>query len=827
MLNWFLRKRKPAAAATAPVAAPEAPARDAKAAAASAAQSHASWAARLDAARGDDAALLEVARSAPQLELKLAAADAIAGEAALRQAEREFRSHDRKVHQRLRLRLAAAVARREAQAKADALIVAAEALLDTTPIAANRLAALDRDWAASAASLAEPDRHAAFAALRGRLDAALAEQDAQERAAQWSRAAASALDDLQRALEGADERAVAPCMAVLRERLEACPPVASAQALAASLQDALGAARQMLDERAEATRRAAEEPLPAPPPPSLPAKASAAPKVARSEWRPRVEALLQQAEAALDEGSSGGLNRHLQDIDATLTELPSGTALPAPLRARLQALHAERQRLRGWQQWGGAVARESLVDAAEKLAHETAAAQAGLPAAKLNLKAHGDAIRALRARWKELDRSGAAAAQTLWQRFDAALTLAHAPLAEQQAKLVAARAENLAAREALLSELGAAASHAATPREALQALDAFQRAWRQLGPVAHTVPAAMAAALRERHDAALALIEAPLAEARAGAQREREVLVAQAEALAAQEAHDATAQVRDLQAQWQQRARALPLTRAVETALWARFRQATDAVFARREAAQQARDAQAAAGLAARETLLARIEALAQDASAAADDLARALAQIEREWQALFTPLPRAVAEGLEARWRDAHAAALRSAEARRLERWQAHCDALLERLALCEQREDGGDAGVDEADLARRWQAASSMPAAWQRAFDLRWSGAQDVADDADKAADRALLELEDGLGIPPAPAQVEARRDLKLRALKDALEGRAATRGASEAAANTARLTGLLARRGLDAAQRARLRALVDAARRGAPGRFALDGG
>ncbi|MBK6862949.1 MAG: DUF349 domain-containing protein [Ideonella sp.] len=786
-------------------------------------QLQAQWAARLEAAQGDDAALLELARAAPQIELKLAAVDAMAGEAALRQAEREFRSHDRKVHQRLRQRLTAAVARREAQANADALIAAAEALLDTTPIAANRLAALDKDWGAIAESLAEADRRAAFATLRGRLDAALAEQDAQERAAQWSRAASSAVADLQLALDGADERAIALRMAALRERLDACPPAAAAQALAASLKDALTAAQQTVDERVEAARRAAEAPPPEPPPPAPPrAEATAASRLARSEWLPRIESLLQQAETAVDEGSSSGLNRHLQDVDSALAELPPATALPAPLRARLQALHAERQRLRGWQQWGGAVAREGLVDAAERLAGETAAAQSGPPAPKLNFKAHGDAIRQLRARWKELDRSGAAAAQTLWQRFDAALTLAHAPLAEQQAKLEAARAENLAARDSLLAELDAAASRAATPRETLLALDNFQRAWRQLGPIAHTVPAAAAVGLRERHDAMLARIEAPLAEARASAQHEREALVARAEALAAQEEFDATAQVRDLQAQWQQHARALPLPRSVESSLWARFRQATDAVFARREAAQQARDAQATAGLAAREALLGRIDALAQDASMAPADLTHALAQIEREWQALYTPLPRPVAEGLEARYRGAHATALESAGTRRLERLRAQCDALLERLALCEMREDGGDA----TDLAQRWHVVAPAPAAWQRVLDLRWSGGQGVPDDAE-AAGRALLELEDALGVPPAPAQAEARRGLKLRAMKDALEGRAAARAGNEAAANTARLADLLARRGLDAVQRARLRTLVDAAMRGAPGKFALDGG
>jgi len=73
----------------------------------------------------------------------------------------------------------------------------------------------------------------------------------------------------------------------------------------------------------------------------------------------------------------------------------------------------------------------------------------------------------------------------------------------------AARDDNLAAREALLGELEEAAQRAATHRDTLQALEDFQRAWRKLGPVQHTVPAAAAGAVQQRQAETVARIEAP------------------------------------------------------------------------------------------------------------------------------------------------------------------------------------------------------------------------------------------------------------------------------------------------------------------------------
>ena len=813
MLNWLLRrKRDRAIPAATPAAAPAAPrpAIDPDLPA---------WEQRLRAAAGDDAALLELARQAPLLAIKQAAVEALSGETALRQAEREFRTHDRKVHQRARQRLAAAVALREARARADALIEAARSLLDVRPVAANRLAALDRDWQALAAPLLDLAQRDAFAQCRERLDAALqSEADAQaaaRRAAAWQAEA----DELQAALASMVASAELPLLESALARadstLAARPPAAGDPA---GLQAAASAARAAL-------AAAAETPEPPPAPPLAPAPAPAPATTARvavvdrtppADALAAIEALLLRAEEALTEGRTGALQQPLQAIDDALAAWPRGAAMPEPMRARWQLLQAEWHRLKGWRQWGGAVAREALVDEAEALARQTAAAQAEPPTAKLNLKDHGEAIRRLRARWKELDRSGAAAGPTLWQRFDGALTLAHAPVAAQQAALKAAREDNLAAREALIIELDAAAARAASPRETLQALEVFRQAWRKLGPPEHTVPAASLGGLQQRVEASLARAEAPLLEARAAAARDREALVAQAEALAAQDARDAAPRLRELQALWQQQARTLPLARPVEAALWSRFRQATDAVFARREAALQARVAEAAAAVAAREALLGRLAALAAEASTSAAT-ERALDPIDREWRQAPTALPRPVAEALEGRYRAARAAVAQAIEARRLAQWQAACDALRERLALCEARE----AGVEADGLLPRWQAAGDLPRSWREVLEVRWARppAAPPGDGVVEPTDELLLRCEDALGLAPAPAQAAARRELKLRAMKEALEGRAASRATDATARPAAWLGRLLAQGGLDAAQRERLHAVLDALRRDAP--------
>jgi hypothetical protein len=336
----------------------------------------------------------------------------------------------------------------------------------------------------------------------------------------------------------------------------------------------------------------------------------------------------------------------------------------------------------------------------------------------------------LRTRWKELDRLGAVASQSLWQRFDAALHIAYEPVGVQQAALKAARQQNLADRQALLDTLealpdapAARGEGAATDthgeeaqnfwREQMRALDRFQTAWRQLGPPEHTVPSAARNALMARHRAALDRVALPLQQARQVAAEQREQLIAQAEALVQAAArpgpNDAPQRVRDLQLQWQHHARQLPLARGVEAALWNRFRAATDAVFAQRDAVFHARDAELAANLVECQALIARVEALSDVDDNA--EIKRTLAEADRLWRQ-GGELPRGAGPAMETRYHAARTAATQRLADSAQRGWQAQCDAAAAALALCQGRETGepGDAADADQPLGRRGRHARAL---------------------------------------------------------------------------------------------------------------------
>ena len=92
------------------------------------AQQAAAWESRFNAAKGDDTALLSIAMDAPVIDIKCAAVMALSSEESLKAAEREFRTHDRKVHRAAKQRYEAVVAHRENNEAAKALIISAAAL---------------------------------------------------------------------------------------------------------------------------------------------------------------------------------------------------------------------------------------------------------------------------------------------------------------------------------------------------------------------------------------------------------------------------------------------------------------------------------------------------------------------------------------------------------------------------------------------------------------------------------------------------------------------------------------------------------------------------
>jgi DNA repair protein SbcC/Rad50 len=356
-------------------------------------------------------------------------------------------------------------------------------------------------------------------------------------------------------------------------------------------------------------------------------------------------------------------------------------------------------------------------------------------------------------------------------------------------------------------------------RDVVRELDRFHLAWRKLGPVKHTVPNRTRPALEQRLQLAVARVETPLQHVRSGAVSAREALITAAEALLPEHPGrppgkplaDAARQVRDLQAIWQEQARELQLPRGLENALWTRFKAATDAVFAQRQAAFAARDDELQANVTVREALLQRLEALGSDTPEV--DLQRTLDDVDRAWRQAGE-VPRAMADRMEQRLRSAHAAAVQWLGSSARRQWLAQLDALSARLALCEAKEGG----TSQDDLSASWNRLGALPASWEQALSERWTSGAQPGPLAAAEVDDLLLQLETALDLPTPAEWQAARRALKLRALKDSMEGRIAA--ASGPARHAAWFQSSLRQAGLSAGQRERLKAILTALREAQPG-------
>ena len=886
MLDWIFKKDKPSAAL--PLAARRPALVEAAAAPAT------DWPLKLQAASGDDAALLALLRESAPVDVKMAAVVALGSEAALKTAEREHRDHDRRVHRLAKQRHLEQVALRETAEQAGRLIDAARALLGEALIPSNRLVELDRAWQALSLTLLDATRRAEFEGLLAQLGALTRERGDQVlKIERWSAEARELLARLQAACAaaaaGSESRSgLATTASSARAVLDAAPAAQACAALKLALQGALQTSAE-LDERLAVLDTLLQAPSPAAPAPATPATPAAlagpasaeaeaatppdpasrwlqfapladaalaaalkqrheqwlqarddAKQARRVEQRERkldrargvrieqgesLATALEQAESALAAGHLADTHRHLIEID----ELLHAGLQAAPQRARIDAVQAEYTRLKGWQHWGGGLARDELVLQAEALATLTPG-EPGPGGVKLSIRQRAELIDELRARWKELDRLGGASNRALWQRFEAALKAAHAPVAAQLEVQRAARQQNLLARVQLVDTLNALALPDGAPGEAAPdwkllsaALDRFHTEWRKLGPLEHTVPHQQRGALLERMGAAVSRLEAPLNEARRGAEQTRERLIARAQALAAEagpgpQARELGGKVRELQAEWQQHAAALPLARAAENALWGRFKAGIDAVFAARDAVFNAREAEFQAHGAERAALIARLAALPAEAAPA--ELKRTLAEVDAQWQRAG-PAPRNDAAALDAGFRSTRDAAQRQLASHGQRSWHAVCDTLAAKLALCEALENETSAAPARATLEQAWAGHAVLPAVWEQALARRASlNSAAKSDGAPLAAssDELLLQLEAAFQLESPPAFQGARRALKLQAMKAALEGRPSV-AAQAALTPDLWLAAALGRAALDESQRQRLRQVIAALRERGP--------
>jgi hypothetical protein len=444
--------------------------------------------------------------------------------------------------------------------------------------------------------------------------------------------------------------------------------------------------------------------------------------------------------------------------------------------ARITQVRAELHRLQGWAQWGGNVSREELIKSVEEL-----------PQLALSVTELAQKTGSMRDRWKKLDLASGPAPKPLWDRFDQACTLAYAPAAAHFKKLAEERQQHLIAAQALLTQVEQLNATFAPDTADWKQIAAFhqrlRQSWHQLGPLDRKD--------KKRIDAEFERLMniswLPLQAQREQEMARREQLIKQVETC---NPHDRTTldHLRQWQERWQELAKALPLERKPEQALWQRFRSACDTVFAARKASAQVADAERRAHLKAKEALCVGLEAATATAitaaTAAANDTApheqaKLLRAALESWQGIGA-VPRAAEQALEQRFQNARQQLQKQIEQAKRQTRQNENSNLLGKFEFCQQIEAARMAGGEfDADAwSARWKALAGVGQTLEAAFTKRFEAAL-TANDSYRAHIREqsapflteLLRLEILLSLDSPPAYAKQRLKIQVEVLQSSL--------------------------------------------------------
>lgn len=746
----FIFKRNGENASEAPAATETAP----SAAAAASAERREQQTRQAAALAGDEAAAVTLILQSEFAGVRLQAAEHVRSPAQLEQVLQAMRNTDRRVAKLMQSRLDAIRYHEAEQRKAAACLELAARLLADEKLTPNQVAELDRQWSITTADAAQA---AGFASQRAALDARLQAQ------MQLQRQTIDALAALRQLLQAAPDRAALEAAIASHsadyQRCEQAPEHAALPRhllsdYAAALQQARVALAANASAAAAPVAAAAVVPSEAVTSPAGSAQAGAAPGVVAADAQDDVASAAPAAQAASvaqvsgkasPAGKSGdaGASRagkpaatdpqFLSTLDALEQALEQGllhaaaehdkwlkehkTRLAPAVTERLSHLRAELKRLSDWARWSGNVSREELVKVVEEL-----------PALGLAMSELAKKVGSMRERWKALDAVSGHAPRSLWERFDRACTTAYAPAAAHFKQLADERHANATKAQALIEETRAMAQAAAEGVDLKNVAAAGQRLrqmWTRLGAMERKEKRK----LEQAFDKALGQMLAPLTQQRKIEVTRREQLIQEAEQLQPGDRHVLDL-LKRLQERWQEQAKALPLERKAEQALWQRFRAACDAVYNKRKEVAHAADHERKAHLHAREALCAQLET----ASFSGDDKAQlaAIAALLREtasaWQHAGI-VPRAAEARISQRYQAAQAQVQAQSDAIRRRSGAAQANALRDKLRLCQELEGSlAQGAADTAGAAQwqeRWSAVPKLGGEYEKALGGRFNAA------------------------------------------------------------------------------------------------------
>jgi hypothetical protein len=777
---------------------------------------------KLSQLQGDEAAAVEFILQCEFSELRLAAAELVHSPELVERVHTTMRNTDRRVAKLMQSRLDAHRHREAERRRGEATLEQARSLLKDELLTPNHVADLDRKWSVISVPELQDEFGAVRTALAQRLEAQVQLQRAmidrlallRRLPAQTASAAelAARLDALAQeqaqALQAPEHpslpRGLVAEFGLEHQKLQASLHEIEAGQAALAVREAFLAGQQEkpsaelnadalrkewhrlpqapqgahLDASADLQRRfdalLAALPQPEPRKPrdhkdardAHAAQAATAPKKPKGADQHFLDTM-DAMEAALQQGSLGSA----AELDKALKEArDKGMRLTPAQSDRLAHVRAELKRLSDWARWGGNVSREELIKTVE-----------ALPTQNLAMSELAKKVGSMRERWKALDSLSGAAPKSLWERFDAACTAAYAPAAAHFRHLADERHSNAARGQALVdeanAEIGRLQSGEVEWKHVAGTVQRLRLAWSHLGAIDRKEKKRLDAMFTD----ALNTLQGPLEEQRKGEMESREQLIEEAAAIDPHDRH-ALDTMRALQQRWQDHARALPLERKSEQALWQRFRAVCDDVFHRRKESMHEADIERRAHEAAKEAISARLEAAAPDVTPAT--AGKLLRDAAAEWQAIG-PVPRAHEARVEKRYHAAVAQVQHQLEAARRAAGVVQAGQLRDKLRLVQELEQAvaSDGAATGADWDARWSALPPLDGELERTLRGRFEAGQRALQEGRTAYAQLLernrdillhdlLRAEIRAGIDSGPEFARERLKLQVEVLQSSLK-------------------------------------------------------
>jgi hypothetical protein len=466
----------------------------------------------------------------------------------------------------------------------------------------------------------------------------------------------------------------------------------------------------------------------------------------------RLPGLLDQLQALLNEKAlkrAGPMHDRIQSSLSHLQALGVSRQRLAPFTHRLQATTPRIRELQSWRKWGADEARERLCTEMEALI-----------GCEMDPPDLDTEIRRLRTEWDRLRADGSATQRTLWKRFDKAAGQAYRPCQTFFKQQAAERTSNLEAKRQLCEQLDAYLASADWShmdwKAAVKMQRHFSNDWRRAG----TVNRRESKDIVQRYQQAMATLNEHLDQERKRNLRQRHALIEQVRALLSIEDIQKTIQeCKQLQKQWQT---TVAGKRQQEDAIWKEFRDACDAVFARRRQQQDERQDAQQHNKVKKQQLCEGLESLSATTIDALPAAERQAHKAAAEWEETG-PVAKSDNTALEQRFTKARRAFDKRRKALREAQQQTQLEQLRNKAALCLEVEQLLE--QPDHELARnrlqaideRWNAESALgDTATEHLIQQRYARAQKAVMAGGEEQQRLSAELS---------ANLARRQDLCLR--------------------------------------------------------------